>query len=341
MIKPRKLEKGDTIALISPSSGLAGIFPHRLDNAIKFLKKEGYKIIEFDTTRKNKNWSSGTPEERAKDIMNAFLNPDVKAIIATIGGVTASQTLKHLNFEKIKNNPKIFCGYSDNSVLHYAFLTQADLVTFYGPCAMTQFGEFPEPFDYTMKYFYKAITSNKPIGEIEPSKEWTDETLDWNKKLDLTGKRKMILNKGFEWLKEGEAKGKIIGGCISSIVRLAGTKYWPEYNNRILFLEIPEGQNFDKGEPLSYIDSYLTQLEILGVFDQINGLIFGRPFKYSNEDKGKLKEILLERTKDYNFPILFGADIGHTDPMVTIPLNTEVMINSEKNKFEFLEAGVI
>jgi len=337
LIKPKRLQEGDTIAIISPSAGLGKRYPHRIDNAIKFLESQGYKVKEFPSTRKNNGWESAPAEERAKDIMAAFLDKEVKAIISTIGGTVAIQTLKYLDFEKIKENPKIFCGYSDISNLHYAFLTQANLVTFYGPCAMTQFGEYPKPLDYTFEYFNKAVISEKPIGKITPSKEWTEEVLDWSKKLDLTRPRKLKKNKGFEWLRKGKAEGKIIGGCLTSIVHLPGTKYWPDYKDKILFLEIPEGQKFDQGEPLPYVDWYMEQLNILEVFNQIKGLIFGRPFKYNEDEAEMLKKKILERTKDYDFPILLGADIGHTDPMITIPIGTNVMIDSETNTFEFLE----
>ncbi len=336
LTKPKKLRKGDSIAIISPSAGLAAIFPHRLDNAINFLKFLGYKIKEFPCTRKTNGWESAPAKDRAKDIMDAFTDKKVNAIICSIGGEVANQTLDYLDFEKIRENPKIFCGYSDVSVLHYAIHTKSKLITYYGPCAMTQFGEYPKPLTYTLKYFNKAIVEDN-IGKILPSEEWTDELLDWSQKLDLTRPRKMRKNKGFEWIKEGEAVGEIIGGCISSIVHLRGTEYWPDYKNKIFFWEIPEGQKFDEGEPLSTIDAYLQDLKLTGVFNEISGMIVGRPFRYSDEDTKKLKEKIIERTSSYNFPILFGADIGHTDPQITIPLGAKVILNSWKNNFEILD----
>jgi len=336
LIKPRKLKKGDTIAIISPSAGLAAIFPHRLDNAIKFLKSRGFKIKEFSTTRKINGWESAPAKERAEDIMDAFTDSEINAIICTIGGEVANQTLKYLDFEKIRQNPKIFCGYSDISVLHYALYTKSNLMTYYGPCALTQFGEYPEPLKYTLDYFFRAVSSDKPIGIIESSKEWTEEVLDWGQKVDLTRPRKMIPNIGFEWLREGKAKGEIIGGCISSIVHLKGTEYWPNHKEKIFFWEIPEGQNFDEGEPISTVDALLADLELAGVFKEISAMIVGRSFHYSKEDTKKLKEIILERTKDYSFPIVLGLDIGHTDPQITIPLGAKAEIDSEKNLFEIL-----
>ncbi len=341
LIKPKKLKKGDTIAVISPSSGMANRYPHRIDRAINFFESEGYKIKEFPTTRKSNGWESAPAKERAKDIMSAFLDKEVSAIIASIGGTVATQTLKYLDFEKIKENPKIFCGYSDNSVLHYAFHAQSNLVTFYGPCMMTQFAEYPRPLKYTLKYFKKALTTEKLIGRIYPSENWTEEILDWSKKMDLTRPRKLKNNDGFEWIRKGEAKGRLLGGCLTSIVHLPGTKYWPDHEDKILFLELPEGEKFDKGEPLPYVDWYLEQLEILGVYRKIKGLIFGRPFRYDDKENKILKEKLLERTEGYDFPILFGADIGHTDPQITLPLGVEARISSEENSFDILEAGVV
>ncbi len=199
---------------------------------------------------------------------------------------------------------------------------------------------FQHRLDNAIAFLNKAVTTTEPIGIVSPSQSWTGEFLDWSEKLDLTRPRKLERNDGFEWLREGKAKGKIIGGCLESIVHLPGTKYWPDYKDKVLFLEISEGQKFDEGDPLAYVDWYLEQLSILGVFEQIKGLIFGRPYNYSKEDTELLKKKIIERTKECTFPILFGADIGHTDPQITIPIGVEVGIDSETKTFEFLESGI-
>ena len=335
LIKPQILKKGDIIGIIAPSAGLAAIFPHRLDNAIKFFESQGYKIKEFSCTRKNNGWESAPAEERAKDIMGAFLDKEVKAIICSIGGNTINKTLKYLDFKRIKENPKIFIGYSDISVLHYALHKKCGFSTFYGPCAMTQFGEYPLPLEYTLKYFSKAVVEGQ-IGVVKASEKWTDEILDWSQKKDLERARELKKNEGFEWLKEGIAEGKIIGGCLHSILHLIGTEYWPEHKDKILFIETPEGQDFTKGEPLAEVDAQLCDLKLSGIFDEIKGLIVGRPFGYTDEEKQKFKEIILDNTKDYDFPILYGVDVGHTDPQITIPLGSKVKLNSKQNNFEFV-----
>ncbi len=332
LIKPSLLKEGDTIAIISPSGGLATLVPHRIDNSINFLKSQGYKIKEFSCTRKNNGWESAPAEERAKDIMDAFLDKEVNAIICSIGGNTLNKTLKYLDFSKIAENPKILCGYSDISVLHYAIYKKCNMITFYGPCAMTQFGEFPIPLNYTLDYFNRAIVTGK-IGNVVASPEWTDEVLDWFQKKDLERPRKLIENDGFEWLKKGKAEGKIIGGCLHSLTHLIGTDYWPDHKGKILFIETPEGENFMKGESLAEVDAQLCDLELVGIFKEIKGLVVGRPFGYSSEEKRNFKKIILDNTKDYNFPILYGVDIGHTDPQITIPLGSRTEIDSEKNLF--------
>ncbi len=334
LIIPQKLSKGDTIAILAPSSGLGAIFPHRIDNAIKFLESIGFKVKEYPTARKINGWESASPEERARDLMEAFTDKEVKAIICTIGGFNSNKILKLLDFKKIRENPKIFCGYSDISVLHYAIHKKAGLITFYGPSIMNQFGEFPEPLKYTLDYFKKAVMESEAIGEVKASEKWTDEILDWSQKEDLQRPRNLIKNKGYEWLREGKAKGNIIGGCISSINHLIGTEYLPDYEGKILFIELPEGQEFGKGEPLSYVDSYLADLNNTGIFNKIKGLIVGRPYKYNEEDSKKFQDIILDNSKEYNFPILYGADIGHTDPQITIPLGAEIELDSEKNLFK-------
>ena len=338
--KPDRLEKGDVIGVIAPSSGFSAFVPHRLQNAVEYLKKEGYRVKLFPTATSSKGHSSDTPLKRANDINDAFGDDEVKAIICNIGGYTANQTLKFIDFDMIKENPKIFSGYSDISVLHYAFYAKSDLTTFYGPCTMTQFAEYPKPLSYTIDYFNKAVCSTELIGKIKPSDKWTDEIMDWFQKSDLKRSRKLIKNEGYEWLREGNAQGKIIGGCLPSIMHLKGTEYWPEHKGGIMFIDIPEGHDFTKGEPVAEVESLLTDLDLYGTLSSIKGLIIGRPTHYGKEELETLKKILVEITEPYKIPILYGADIGHTDPILTLPLGVKVKIDSHSDSFEVLESGV-
>lgn len=342
MIKANTLKEGDIIGVVSPSSPMAAIVKHRMEKGIRTLEEMGFKVRIGKNSLNVSDYTAGTPEERAEDLNGFFKDDSVKGIISFIGGFHSNQILKYLDFDAIKNHPKVFMGYSDMTVLHISMYSKADLMTFYGPAILTQFAENPKMLPYTEEYFRKAVMSGLPIGRISPSKQWTDEVLNWFEKKDLERSRQMKDNIGWQWLRGGSGEGEILGGCIASLLHLRGTPYWPDFNDKIFFWELSESsEDFTKGEPVSEIDAHLTDLELSGVFDNLKGMIIGRPFGYSQEDIERLKEIILQRTEQYEFPILFGTDIGHTDPIMTIPLGAKTSINSKENKFEILESATI
>lgn len=340
LIIPKKLVRGDVIGVVSPSAGLGTIFPHRIEQAEKNFNKLGFKVKYAKNSLKNDGYVSASAEERADDLHEMFLDKEVKAIIATIGGDHSNQVLKYLDFEIIKNNPKIFLGYSDITVLHFAFAARANLRTYYGPCVISEFGEYPEILPYTLEYFKKILTKNEPVGGILQSDSWTWEFLDWSKKKDQTRARKMNPNNGYEWWKNGYAEGEIFGGCIPSLNHLAGTDYWIDLKDKIFFIDIPEGSPGQKFS-LASLDSFLADLDNLGVFRSIRGLIIGRPYFYESEDSKKLRKIITYYTKNLNYPILFNVNIGHVSPVITVPLGAEVFIDSQKNCFEIKDTGAV
>ena len=341
MIKPKILKKGDTIGLVSPSSPLAGLVSHRVEKGIKALEEMGFKVKVGENALKITGHTAGSAQDRADDLNSMFKDPEISAIICMIGGFHANQIINYLDYKMMSKNPKIFMGFSDITVVHWAINTKSSLVTFYGPALMTQFGNSFEIDDYTVEYFKKAVMSSSPMGRIEPSKEWSDEFLNWFSKKDLERPKTKKINKGFIWLKSGKCEGELIGGCITSLLHLRGTEYWPDFNNKILFWELAESSNMEKGEPISRIDAHLTDLKLSGVFDKISGMIIGRPYGYSEEEFEKLKEIILSNVGDYKFPVLYNIDIGHTDPIMTIPLGVKARLDSENNEFNIIESGVI
>jgi muramoyltetrapeptide carboxypeptidase LdcA involved in peptidoglycan recycling len=340
--KPEKLRQGDIIAVISPSSGLGNICKHRIISGINALEKLSFEVKEYPTSKKiNDEGSAGTPQERADDICAAFESQDVKGIICSIGGLSANEVLDKIDYNVIKKNPKIFCGYSDITLLHHALYKKANLITFYGPNLMTQFGEYPIPFEYTVSYFLKALTIPE-IGVVKASKFWTDEVLDWYGKKDLLRKRNCYENvDGHLWLRKGKASGKITGGCLYSLLQIKGTEYEINYEQKILFLDIPEGQSIAKGTPIEYVNSQLMDLRNAGVFDKIKGLIVGRGFGYTQNENLRLRNLILKHTNNYNFPVLTNVNIGHTDPIITLPLNVNVTLDFENDIFSIDENGVI
>ncbi len=154
---PDKLKKGDTIALISPSAGLAPFAMHRIKKAVDFFEKQGFSVKIAKNALKNAGYVSASAIERAQDFNEVFADPEIKCVMATIGGNHSNQILPYINWNCVRKNPKIFVGYSDITVLHIALASQAGLQTYYGPCAMTQFGENPKVFDYTWDYFKRTL----------------------------------------------------------------------------------------------------------------------------------------------------------------------------------------
>lgn len=339
--KPRRLAKGDTIAVVAPSSGLGSIYPHRVTNGCRAIENLGFRVKEYPTSRSYHQGSSGTAESRAMDLMRAFDDSSVGAIICTIGGLSCNEILPLLDFDVIRKNPKILCGYSDITLLHCACLRKADLVTFYGPAVMTQFAEYPAPHDYTVSHFLRAVTKTQPLGALGPSETWTDEVMNWEEREDLLRPRRMVPNlDGHQWLRRGLTRGRIVGGCSYSLLQMKGTEFDIDYEGKILLMETPAGQDFRRGLPLDYVDSELMDFRLAGIFNKISGLIVGRGFSYTTHEMVRLRDIVRKHVSPYHFPVLLNFNTGHTDPILTIPLGVMATLDGDNGIFSIDENGV-
>lgn len=338
--KSKRLQKGATIGIAAPSSGLAGLFPHRIEKGLAAVAELGFTPLLSAHALGIKGYISSSAQERASDLNDLFRDPKVSSIICTIGGNHANQILNYLDFDLIKNNPKIFIGYSDITVLHYALRKKSNLMTFYGPCIVSEFGEYPSILPFTKEYFLKSVMMHEPIGMVPASESWTDEFLDWSAKKDLVRPRKLERSFGYEWWRQGSARAPIFGGAIPSINHLAGTEYWIDPKEMIFFIDIPEGGP-GTPFPLSDLDAFLTDLDNLGVFKSIVGLIIGRPYRYSSIEIAALRELVDYYTAKYSYPILYNANIGHASPIITLPLGAIVKLDSASNLFSIEESGVL
>ncbi len=335
-MKPPVLKPGDTIGIVSPSWCGAALFPHRVQRGREYLESLGFRVVLAGHATGRRGYVSGTPEERAADLRQMFGDPEVKAIVATIGGNHSCHLLPLLDFELIRGNPKIFMGFSDISVLNLAIYTMTGLTTFNGPTLMTDLAEYPEPLPYTREYLLKTLTHVEPVGDVTPVPAWTDEFLDWGLQADLTRPRRLQASSGWTWLKPGRGAGPLVGGCLESLEHLRGTPYWPDFEGALLFLETSE----EKPSP-AHVDAMLMDYENMGVLGSINGLIFGRPYGYTNEEKQALRAVILERTHRYNYPVVTDMDFGHTSPMLTIPIGCRAEIDSAGRRFAITEAAVV
>ena len=180
MIKPKKLKKGDKVAIVSLSSGLAGeeMFRHRYELGKKRLEHLGFNVVTMKNALKGIEYLYNHPEKRAEDFMEAILDKDIKGIICNIGGDDTIRLLPYIDFETIANNPKVFMGYSDTTINHF-MMQKAGVVSYYGPAVMTDFAENNNMHTYTLKYINEVLLENREDIVIKSSDKWTSEYLDW------------------------------------------------------------------------------------------------------------------------------------------------------------------
>lgn len=180
MIKPKKLKKGDKVAIVSLSNGLAGeeMFIHRYELGKKRLEQLGFNVVTMKNALKGIEYLYNHPEKRAEDFMEAILDKDIKGIICNIGGDDTIRLLPYIDFEAIANNPKVFMGYSDTTINHF-MMQKAGVVSYYGPAVMTDFAENNNMHTYTLKYINEVLLENMEDIVIKSSDKWTSEYLDW------------------------------------------------------------------------------------------------------------------------------------------------------------------
>lgn len=343
LLKPQKLNRGDKVATVSLSWGGAGDSDvlWRYNAGKKRLEDEfGLKVVEMPSTLKGTEYAYNHPEKRAEDLMEAFEDKSIKAVFSCIGGDESVRMLPFIDYDVIRNNPKIFLGYSDTTVTHM-ICYKAGLSSFYGPSILAEFAENVEMFDYTKHWVEKVLFDSSVIGRIEPSPGWTSEYLPWEEK-NRTIKRKLQPNAGYELL-QGSciARGRLTGGCIEVLEMLKGTELWPDidaWNDTILFFETSE----DKPDP-TYFEYWLRNYGSQGILSRTNGIIFGKPYdnKYYEEYKKTVVKVVRDELKLTDLPILFNMNFGHTAPMMILPYGAMAEIDSDKTAFSIVESGVV
>ena len=264
-------------------------------------------------TLKGSKYLYNHSEKRAQDLMDAFQDKEVKAIISMIGGDDTVRLIPYINYDIIKKNPKIFMGYSDTTANHF-MLYKAGITSYYGPAILSEFAENGAMHEYTKEHILQALFTNDDIV-IEPSPKWTCDSIDWTDLSKDEDFRKMENEKhGFEVL-QGEVsfEGELLGGCIEVLEMIVGTEIWPKtdgWKGKILFLETSE----DKPSP-DQVACDLRHLVALGIIDNINGIIVGKPNEeiYYEEYKKILKKVIGDEAekKIYQFYIMSILGIVH------------------------------
>lgn len=333
---PPRVQPGDAVAIVSPAFGGVGSWPHRAERGIAYLEGLGLRVKVMENARRSDGWASAPAEARVSDLHAAFLDDEVSVVLAGIGGNHANQLLPLLDFELVAAHPKVFQGFSDMTVLHWAFLRHAGLGGFHGPALITALAEFPAIHPESDRSLQAAWFSEEPL-RFEPAAAWTDEFLDWEQQLDLTRARELHPGEGWVGLRGGRAEGWLLGGCLETICwHLKGSAAWVEPDGAILFLETSE-----LAPSPAEVDAYLTDLEQLGVFERAAALVVGRACGYDAERTQQLYELVAAHTEASGLPVLANVDIGHTDPMLTLPIGCAALLDVDALRFETLEAATV
>ena len=309
-IKPRKLNNGDLIGVISPASSPDDLT--LIDSGVKYIEGLGYRTMIGKNVGKYRGYLAGTDEERVEDIHQMFSDINIKAIFCLRGGYGAFRLLDKIDYRLIRNNPKIFVGFSEITALQIAILHKANLITFAGPMVVSNFTK--DISNYTEENFWRIITSTKKSANVKiPEFE----------KLPS--------------LNPGNVSGRIVGGNLAVFVSLLGTKYLPDMKDKILFIE-------EINEPPYKIDRMLNQLRLNKVFQKVSGIILGS-FIDCNESDEKKKTLNLEDIwSDYfssiNIPVIHSFPHGHIKDFLTVPIGINIKLNATKGFVEFTESGV-
>lgn len=306
MIIPEKLKKGDEIRVIAPARSLSMINEETRSIANKYLEELGLKVSFSKNCEVQDEFNSSSIEERINDLHEAFSDKNVKGILTVIGGYNSNQLLNYIDYDLIKNNPKILCGYSDITALSNAIYKKTGLSTYSGPHYST-FG-MKKGIEYTVEYFKKCLFTDKDF-EINPSSQWSDEL--WF--LDQEN-RTFYKNSGYKVMNKGKASGKIIGGNLCTLNLLQGTEFMPDLTDTILFIEdtaLTFAENFDRD-----LQSLIHQPN----FKKVKGIILGRFQIVSKMEEEKLFKIIKSKKELEKIPVVSNVDFGHTTPHITFPI---------------------
>ncbi len=301
-IIPPALFRGDTIGMISPASSLPEYLSY--GEIVKKIEGLGFKVKVSEHAKNQYGYFAGTDKNRAEDLNAMFADENVNGIIPFRGGWGCNRILEYIDFDIIAQNPKPLIGFSDITTLLLSIYAKTGLITYHGPVGKSHWT------DYTTNHFRKTLMRAKPFS----MKNRFDET---------------------ETITGGKATGKLLGGNLTVLTAMMGSDYLPDWENNILFVE-------EVGEEIYRVDRMLTQLRLAGVFDKISGFIFGKCVSCEAEPGPHftLREIVEQHIAEFNIPAYMGANIGHIDDMITVPVGLEAEIDADAGVIRLLKAPV-
>lgn len=301
-MRAKKLKKGDTIGIIAPSEPITEKHKEYMKKSIKIFEDMGFKIKLSKNIYKNTWGYSATPQEKASDINDMFSDKEVKAIISAVGGDNSFNCLGQIDYENIKRNPKIICGYSDATNYLEAIYAKTGLIT-YHHLEMVGLGRMDKK-DFELCQFQKTLIDGT-LGEVDKNSE-------------------------YKILQKGCVEGIIVGGNVPSMVTLLNTEYFPDLTDKILFLEV-----YASSTDFDLADRYIGVLKYHGVFDKIKGLWIGH--YHGDTENTKIEDIFMRHLEEYDFPILKCDDFGHNCEKVVIPIGAKVRLDANNALVTILE----
>jgi muramoyltetrapeptide carboxypeptidase len=344
LIKPKRLEAGDTIGIIAPAS--APPDPKTVDRSVGALERLGFKVKLAPNVRKRHGFLAGSDRDRAGDLMRAFSDRRVDAILCIRGGYGTARLLPLLDYGVIQRNAKIFVGYSDITSLHCALLVKARLISFHGPMLNSDFVKADMP-GFTLKSFLRVLSPAREPERRSPTRlEPTRTSKRAGSEIGAPilpapgGICQGYRRKTVKILRRGTARGALIGGNLSLLCTTLGTPWQPSFNKRILFFE-------DISEQPYRVDRLLTHLLNCGLLQQVAGIAIGINAECS-EPKAKgvkeyrqtIEDVIKERLLPLKIPIVTGLPFGHVPHNATMPVGAEAILDAENGDLLFLDAAV-
>jgi muramoyltetrapeptide carboxypeptidase len=318
---PAKLRPGDEVRVVSPAVSLGFIPEEQKQTAGERLEALGLRLSYSKNAEVTDRFDSSPVEMRVSDLHEAFADPGVKAMLTTLGGYNSNGLLAYLDYDLIRANPKILCGFSDITALATAIYARTGLVTYSGP-HFTTFG-MKLGIDYTREYFERCLMQEEPF-EVQPADHWSDDP--WYEDQE---NRDFVPNPGYEVIHEGEAQGRLLGGNLGTLCLLFGTPYMPDLEGSILLLEDDEEEN-----PVDF-DRHLQSLIHQPGFEGVRAVVIGKFQKASNVDPDILTAIIKSKRELAGIPIVAGASFGHTTPQFTFPIGGSGSLRADNGTIRF------
>lgn len=343
MIKPPHLRTGDTCAIVSLSAGTLGEpwAIHKLRIARERLERDfGLHVKVMPNALKGRTYLYEHPEARASDLMDAFRDKSVKAVFNAIGGDDTIRLLPYIDLDVIRENPKIFTGFSDTTANHF-MMYKAGLVSYYGASVMTNFSEYGKINDYTLRMIRKTLFEPAETLDIPSAPYWyddEDEKIWWSEENMNTPKRYHPETIGYEVLQGAlSVEGELLGGCIDVFVELLGTTLWPDRNQwvgKIMFLETSE-----EDMSCELLTWYLRNFAAQGLFDVIRGILVGKPARRSKYEPYKevYRKVVGRESGHPELPILYNVNFGHAEPIGVLPYGVKCRLDADRKTLTLLE----